>query len=377
VTDAPFAFHASTAQTEQLRIQIAHELSLDPTRLKIGHARLGRDDFSYQECRESDDVDLPVEAIVLSYRLPSGEWLNAEIHAHEWHFQEKLDWMLRATGVFIFVGGVALYFMRRLNKPLNRLTDAAQRFGDGLTVSRLEEDGPADLRRALRAFNAMQQQVADEVAKRTNTLAAISHDVRTPLTALRVKAELIEDEIVRKDLIRSIDRMEEVTASALDFLRGQSRSEPMRPVDLSALLESECAEFEEIGKRALFAGEHGVYHLCRPDALARAVRNLIDNAVKYGGGAQVSLRAGAEFAEISVADTGPGIPADKMQLALEPFERLPEARQSEQTGFGLGLTVARAIAEGHDGELILTVNEPSGLAATIRLPVVRNKASLG
>jgi signal transduction histidine kinase len=120
-----------------------------------------------------------------------------------------------------------------------------------------------------------------------------------------------------------------------------------------------------------FSGEHGVHHTCRPEALARAVRNLIDNAVKYGGGARVELRPAPSFVDIVVADTGPGIPEDKLQLATEPFERLSAARESDQGGFGLGLAIARAIAEGHEGQLMLAKNEPHGLLATIRLPVGR------
>ena len=117
-----------------------------------------------------------------------------------------------------------------------------------------------------------------------------------------------------------------------------------------------------------FIGETGVNFSCRPDALARAVRNLIENANKYGGGASVSLRTGPEYLDISVSDAGPGIPADKIDLALEPFRRLSMARESQQGGFGLGLAIVEAIAKGHHGELILANNDPSGLVATIRLP---------
>jgi signal transduction histidine kinase len=137
---------------------------------------------------------------------------------------------------------------------------------------------------------------------------------------------------------------------------------------VSALLESECADFEEVGRNATFAGEHGVHYTCRPDALARAVRNLIDNAIKYGGNAKVELRTHRQFVDIIVSDTGPGIPPDKIALAVEPFERLSKARESNDGGFGLGLAVAKAVAEGHDGELILAGNQPTGLVATLRLP---------
>jgi len=369
VTDEPFRLDRSTVETDRLQLRLAQELSLAAQRLIVGHARLTREDFSYEKCSPSE-IDLPIEGIVISVKLHSGKWLNAEVHPHEWHFREKMGWMTRASGAFIFVGGIAIFFMRRMIKPLNSLTSAAQRFGEGLKVSELAEEGPIDVRRAIRSFNTMQQQVADEVAKRTNTLAAISHDVRTPLTALRVKAELLEDEDVREDLISSINKIEEITASALEFLRGQSRNEPMRLVDLSALLESECLDFEEIGRNATFIGEYNIHHMCRPDALGRAVRNLIDNATKYANSATVALHRGLRVIDITISDNGPGIPADQMELALEPFERLSEARESSRGGFGLGLAIAKAISEGHDGKLILGANDPTGLIATIRLPTL-------
>ena len=369
VTHEPFARGRPNADTATLRSQLARALSLDHQRLLVAHARLTRDDFSYRKCPPSD-LDLPIDGIVISAQFPSGHWLNVEVHPHEWHFQEKVSWILRAGGAFIFVGGIAIFFMRRMNRPLNSLTRAARRFGEGLRVSPLAEQGPVDLRRAIRSFNMMQLQVADEVTRRTNTLAAISHDVRTPLTALRLKAELIDDEEIRRDLTSSIERMERITASALDFLRGECRTEPLCCVDLSALLESECVDFEDTGRNVVFLGEQGVHHTCRPDALARALRNLIDNAVNYGNGAEVALRVSSAFVEILVSDHGPGIPAEKVDLVVEPFQRLSSARERHEGGFGLGLAVVKAVAEGHGGHLVLTANQPSGLVATIRLPVV-------
>jgi signal transduction histidine kinase len=365
VSPQPFARGRSTADTERLHRRLAAQLALDVHRLRVAQARLTREDFSYWKCRHSE-IDVPVDAVVISLQLDSGTWLNAEVHAHEWHWREKLDWMIRAAVAFVFVGGIAIFFMRRLNRPLNRLTDAAQRFGAGLQVAPVPEDGPIDLQRAIRAFNEMQRQVADELARRTSTLAAISHDVRTPLTALRIKSELIEDAELREDMIASINRMETITASALEFLQGGAHAEPMRCVDLSELLESECQEFAELGQPASFTGAYGIRCNCRPDALARAVRNLIDNAVKYGAGARVSVDAHDEWVEISVADNGPGIAPELRERAVRPFERLSQTHQ----GFGLGLAVAQAIAAGHGGELILDANRPTGLIARLRFPAL-------
>lgn len=363
VSPQPFARGRSTPEAMQLRSRLAAQFSLDAQRINVTQARLTRDDFSYWKCRHSE-IDLPVDAVVVSLRLDSGAWLNAEVHAHEWHWREKLDWMFRASVAFVFVGGIAIFFMRRLNRPLNRLTDAARRFGAGLQVAPVPEDGPIDLQRAIRSFNEMQRQVADELARRTSTLAAISHDVRTPLTALRIKTELIDDAELREDMIASIHRMETITASALEFLQGGAHAEPMRCVDLSELLESECQEFAELGQPASFAGAYGIRCNCRPDALARAVRNLIDNAIKYGAGASVEVREAGDSIEIAVADNGPGIAPELRERALRPFERLSQS----SPGFGLGLAVAQAIAAGHGGELILDAHRPTGLVARIRFP---------
>jgi signal transduction histidine kinase len=370
VTDSPYRTAASTDDTRLLEKSLARELSLDPQRLKTGHVRLTREDFSYRKCGPWE-IDLPMDGVVISVQLQSGRWLNAEVHPHEWHFRQKLDWLLKVTAAFVFVGAVALFFIRRIGRALDHLTTAARSFADGMQATEVAEEGPVDLRRAIRSFNAMQRQVAGEMARRTSTLAAISHDVRTPLTALRVKAEMVEDPEVRNGLIASVERMERITASALEYLKGESRGEPMRAVDLSALLESECAEFEELGHDVAFVGEHGVQGMCRPEALARAVRNLIDNAVKYGDATRVSLRTDSNFIEIAVTDQGPGIPEEKLRLATEPFERFSTARETDRGGFGLGLAIVRAIAEGHEGDLVLQRNEPRGLVATIRLPAVR------
>jgi signal transduction histidine kinase len=366
ITRDRFPAERSTHETGQLERSIAQGLGLEDGRVRVTHAHLSRSDFSYRKCRPWE-IDLPMEGIVISVQLGPQQWLNAEVHPHEWHLWQKLEWLLRVGVAFVFVGGVAVFFIRRINRPLNQLTAATRRFAEGMQATEVAEDGPADLRRAIRSFNAMQREVAGEIARRTATLAAISHDVRTPLTALRLKAEMVEDPQARAGLIASVERMERVTASALEYLKGESRGEPMRHVDLSALLDSECSEFAELGHAVTFEGEYGIQHACRPDALARAVRNLIDNAVKYAKCATVGVRAVGQGVEIVVRDDGPGIASDDIPLAMEPFERLSRAREDDRGGFGLGLAVARAIAEGHEGQLILKSNHPHGLIATLRL----------
>jgi signal transduction histidine kinase len=370
LTPRAFAPTQTTSATQDLQARIAHRLNIEKHRLSVGMATLARGDFAYSRCTPSE-ISLPMNAVVVSILLDSGRWLNVEVHPHEWHLDSLLERLLQYSAACLFIGALSILLIHRLSKPLNDLTHAARKFGAGLNVQAVPEAGPPDLRRAIESFNAMQRQVADEVSRRAETLAAISHDLRTPLTALRIKAELVDDQERRADLACSIEKLEKIVASALEFLRGESRSEPLRSIDLGAMLSSECSDCEDAGLRAEYTGDFGIHYACRPEALARAVRNLIENADKYAGGAQVGLRCEAGSLEISVSDRGPGIPAHQFARALQPFQRLSKARESHRGGFGLGLAIAQAVARGHDGELILTNNSPSGLVATLRLPPPR------
>lgn len=367
VGQGPFSRGRRTGEARRLENRIAAKLGLDRQQVQVAFALLTRDDFSYAQCSDRES-SLPVEGIVISLALQSGLWLQAEVHPHEWHTAHILGWLTRTGIAFLFVGGSAILLIRRLSRPLRDLTQAARQFGEHLEALEVAERGPPDLRSAIEAFNSMQRQVTGEVERRANTLAAVSHDLRTPLTALRIKAELVEDVEVRRDLIESLDGMERIAVSALDYLKGESRAEPMQRTDLSALVESECDNFKDLGAKATFIAGDGVLYTCRPDAIARALRNLIENAIKYGGSATVEIRSGAESVDIVVVDQGPGIASDEIDRALEPFERLSTARESSKGGFGLGLAIAKAVCEGHHGQLVLTNNDPTGLIATMKLP---------
>lgn len=368
VSDGPYPGMRVSTDTRAVAAGIAAELELAEADVRAGHATLTRDAFGYAKCR-AGEMDFPFEGLVISLRQPGGAWVSAEVHPHEWHLGETfVSWLQRSGAVFLLTAAIATFFMLRLGRPLRRLADAALKFGAGLKVDPIEANGPSDVRHTIEAFNAMQQQVTAEVARRTNTLAALSHDLRTPLTGLRMKVEMIDDPAVRADLTASVRKMEAITASALEFLRGGALDEPLRLIDLSALVESECTEFADLGRAVAFREGAPVRCLCRPEALARAVRNLIDNALKYAGAADVSVRKTGEAIDIVVADTGPGIPPDRWRDVTQPFVRLSAARESEVGGFGLGLAVVQAVADGHGGTLRFAANEPSGLCATLSLP---------
>lgn len=369
LSESPYDTVRKTDETQAIASEIGHALSMKPDTVRIGFATFDRSDFSYGECGPSE-MKFPLEGMVVSLRIAPDRWLNAEVHPHVWHFTPSIaDWLIRSGTAFLLIGAVAFLFVRRLSEPFKKLTDAAGTFASGLEVTELKETGPPDVKRAIRSFNVMQRQVTDEMKRRTNTLAAISHDIRSPLTALRVKAELIDDEELRADHIASIEKMESITTSALAFLKGESRNEPIRRVDLGELVDSECADFRELGATVNFECAETIQYACRPDAMARAVRNLIENAIKYAGSADVSLGHAGDDIEISVSDRGPGIPADKLELVLEPFERISDARESDAGGFGLGLSIAKAVIEGHDGVFQLKPNIPNGLIVKMKLPV--------
>ena len=367
ITREPFEFKATNHQTDQLSELVASKLNIPIQKVKSGIVDFKPTDFGYGTC-EPGHLPSPMVGIVVSTQMENGLWLNTEVHSHEWHFKFPIRWLTRSTIVVLIIGIFGILFIKRLSRPLKKLTDATSDFAQGLEYSEVPEKGPSDLKQLIVSFNNMQKQVVDIVEKRTTLLAAISHDVRTPLTALRIKAELIEDKALRKDLIRSIDKMEKITASALEYLRGRSYSEPLRVVELNTLIESECHEFEEIGHKVIFNGTDSYQFKCRPDALSRAIRNLVENAVTHADEVTVTLNVKADNIEITVTDNGPGIPEQDIGLVLEPFKRLSEARESKKGGFGLGLAVVQAVVEGHKGTFSLANIKP-GLKATIALPV--------
>ncbi|MEL6360467.1 MAG: ATP-binding protein [Pseudomonadota bacterium] len=369
LSNSPYPNAQITDETQEISDSLSQALNMETNAIQVGLASLDRSDFSYSDCG-STEMNFPLDGIVVSVEIAPDQWLLAEIHPHEWHLTPTMsDWLFRSGAAFLLIGGIAFIFVRRLSKPFASLTKAATRFANSLEVTELDETGPPDVKNAIRAFNMMQRQVATDIERRSTTLAAISHDIRSPLTALRVKAELIGDEDIRADQIVSIDKMERITASALDYLKGESRNESKRKTDLGILVESECEDFREAGAIINYTCTHSIQIFCRPDALSRAIRNLIENAVKYAGEVSVLVKLFGNQAHIIIADTGPGIPENLRDEMLLPFTRLSIARESDKGGFGFGLSIVKAVVEGHDGSLTLTSNTPQGLVTTIQLPV--------
>lgn len=272
----------------------------------------------------------------------------------------------------LFSGLVGLllagYLIRKIVAPLERLAGAADSIGTNIDAPPLLESGPAEVATAARAFNRMQGRLARLVHGQTEMLAAVSHDLRTAVTRLQLRSELLRDPREREGLLRVVGDMNTMIQSVLDFVRGVEPGEAPQKTDLKALVESLCEDLGEEGYPVTFAGgDDNLVLECRPAALRRALQNIIDNGLKYGGNVRVSIAGDSDSIRIAAEDRGPGIPAAELAAVLRPFYRLEKSRNSETGGVGLGLSIATNAARAHGGELSLE-NTDSGLRVEIALP---------
>jgi signal transduction histidine kinase len=262
----------------------------------------------------------------------------------------------------------SLIAVRLVTRPIKQLAEAADAFGHDLDAPPLTETGPTETRRAAEAFNRMQERLKRLIAERSRALAAVSHDLRTPLTRLRLRAELVDDETLRAQINADIDDMQAMVEATLDYLRGLGESEPLQSIDIEALLHSLVADEQALGRAVDFVGGRFTPYPGRISALKRAIANLIDNAVKYGHAAQLSVADDKDALRIVVEDDGPGIPEADLQRVVEPYVRLETSRSRATGGVGLGLAVARDAAKLHGGELKLENRAEGGLRTTLLLP---------
>jgi signal transduction histidine kinase len=303
----------------------------------------------------------------LAVQLKDGSWLSTAFAKKMvngmWTTQSIIS--LAVTAVILSI--CAAFIARGMTRPMRRLAVAAEALGRGESVTPLPESGPDDIRHTAVAFNLMQARLQRFVEDRTRMLAAIGHDLRTPITSLRLRTEFVTDDETREKMLSTLDELRAMTEATLAFSREQATEEVTRNVNLTALVESLCDDLVEIGHDVTCLDAPKIGYRCRADALKRAVRNLVENAVRYGERARVSLRSGPSAIEIVVEDDGPGIDAEAIERVFAPFFRLENSRNRETGGIGLGLSIARNIVRHHGGDVTLT-NTGSGLIATISLP---------
>lgn len=306
------------------------------------------------------------ERLSVAVSLAPKQWLNGEF---VWPPGPSLlpSMLLSLAVASLALVAVAVWLAYRFSGPLQRLSAASAEMAQGRSVAPVPETGPAALRDAARSFNAMSRRLMAMVDNQRALLGSIAHDLRTPITALKIKSEFIADAELRERMNASLDELQAMTEAALEAARTGMGEEVLREVDVAALVESVCVDLADMGGEASFAEGAAVKALCRPNEIRRAVRNLVENAMRYGERARVMVRDEGGLIAIIVDDDGPGLKLEEIERAFEPFVRLDTSRAREAGGFGLGLTLARAVARGHGGDIALANREGGGLRATMTL----------
>lgn len=303
--------------------------------------------------------------VAASLRLPDGAWLTTVVVLDRPERLWQPQFLIWLTGVTLVVGAIAFWGLRRAVRPLRTLEEAAERLGIDVHAEPLAETGPREVRRAAAAFNEMQRRLTRYVEDRTRMLAAISHDLRTPITRLRLRTEFMEDDTERDKMLADLEDMERMIAATLAFARQDAQAEPVTAVDLAALLRDTADGRPRLAVQApdrlMLQG--------RPTGLKRVFANLFDNAEKYGGAAAVRLIRQETAAVVTVDDNGPGIPAGEREKVFAPFYRVEASRSRETGGVGLGLSVARTIVHAHGGTITLADAPGGGLRVTVTLPL--------
>ncbi|WP_375398991.1 ATP-binding protein [uncultured Sphingomonas sp.] len=306
--------------------------------------------------------------LLIAVERPGTGWM---VVSAPWQMNDLfLIWRLLAQTLVIY--GVlllpVLWVTRRISRPLAVLASAARRFTPGDIDAEVTEAGPHDVRALIVAFNAMRSRIIATLDEKDRMLGAIGHDLRTPLAALRVRVESVEDDNDRTRMTETIEEMNRTLDDILSLARLGRPSEPLTEVDLSALVDAVVEDFRDLGAPVSYEEAARLPLRIRPSLMRRALRNLIENAIKYGGSAQVSINAGPGEVAITVADRGPGIPADRTEDVFEAFTRLEGSRNKETGGIGLGLALARAIVREARGDIRLRNRPGGGLSAVITLP---------
>jgi signal transduction histidine kinase len=301
-------------------------------------------------------------------RLQDGTWATFDTQITP--ESANLPWRLLLTlAILLAIVLVVSYVaVRWVTRPLHVLALAADELGRDINRPPLPESGPVEVSRAAQAFNNMQARLIHFIEERTRILAAMSHDLKTPITRMRLRAELLEDENLRAKFENDLLEMQAMVTQALDFMRGLSNGEPEQFVDVMALLETLQSDNEAMGRKVNIAGRLTKPLRAVPQLLKRCIANLIDNAVLYGKQAEIHAEETAAELTLRIRDHGPGMPDTALESVFEPFYRLEGSRNRDTGGTGLGLSIARNIARAHGGDVRLRNHENGGLEAILTLP---------
>jgi signal transduction histidine kinase len=370
-------------RTRLIRRALGDALNVSEDRFRLGFRPLAPGERIFRRHRQPPQQagrPPPAEGearLVLagSLQLDDGTWLNfvAPFPNLQPFWTSRFFLIIVTTTVIALAASV--WAVRRATRPLGALAVAAERLGTDITAPSIAEEGPREVRLALHAFNEMQGRLQRIVHDRTQMLAAISHDLRTPITRMKLRAELVEDLEQQAKMIADLDEMEAMVAATLSFARDDPAREPLVRLDLAALLQSLCADAVACGAKVRYEGPARLVFTGRATALKRAFANLIDNAVKYGRSCRVTAVETATekggVVVVTVEDNGPGIPETERERVFEPFYRVETSRSRATGGVGLGLSVVRGAVRAHGGDIALANRPEGGLCATVTLPGTR------
>lgn len=306
---------------------------------------------------------------MLAIELSDRSWIVFDTPQRSWGIGRGARKLLILLFVLLSSAVIASLASRRLARPVQRFARAAEQFGTDARVEPLKLTGPREIREAAAAFNAMQERIQRLMDSRTEMFTAISHDLRAPLTRMRLRGEFVDDPEQQRKLFRDVDEMQAMVEASLAFFRLDGREEEPTRFELGELLHTVLDDFRDLGQPVRSAGLQQLVYLGRPLALKRALTNLVDNAVKYGTAAAVTLSTQERRVVITIDDAGPGVPPGLIPRLCQPFFRVEPSRNRATGGFGLGLASAWSIIRSHGGELTLENRQPHGLRATVILPV--------
>lgn len=355
--------------------------------IELGPDKASAETLAADQLRQQLSELLGHDFEVRAWRMPGQDRLRVHVQLHDgtglqldyrpesvFGWPQPLFW--RLSLLLAAALGLTLLATRVALRPLKQFIRAAERLGENLNAPPLAEAGTREVQRAARTLNRMQARIRESVAERSRLLEAVSHDLKTPLTRLRLRAEFIQDAELRTVLLQEVDAMQAMAQSTLAILRG-GEGEPLRNVDINALLEGLVADATELGAQITIRGRASAPCAVRSLALRRALANLLDNARHYAGGnIEVTVHDDRQQLVITVADRGPGIPEAEQMRMFEPFQRMEPSRNPATGGSGLGLAIARSVAQAHGGELTLRNRPGGGLEARFTIPCLRPRNSV-
>jgi signal transduction histidine kinase len=336
----------------------------------MGRGRMMMRDRDDDDGRERDRRPPLMRALGLQVAVPlsSGQWLFFATNLPSANPGFSNQFLMSMLVMAAFIVAISIWAVRRMTAPLSTVAQAADRLGRDVNAPPLPESGTIEMKQAAQAFNTMQSKLRALIENRTRMLAALSHDLRTPLTLLRLRAENVENADERDKMLATIAEMDAMIGATLQYAREQAADEPRRSTDVTALVQSLVDDMADAGLDVTMAPAEPVQLTGQPAALKRALTNLIDNAVKYGKRARLSLTETPAGVTIAIDDDGPGIPEDELQRVFQPFYRVESSRSRDTGGVGLGLAIAQAVVEAQGGTLTLRNRRPAGLRAEITLP---------